>query len=63
MPKNKKEKDEDFVPGLTRRAESYDPCLDKRGNHKQLMEIKRKKWNKSPVTFVYLCKFYIWKLF
>ena len=43
MPKNKKEKDEDFVPGLTRRAESYDPCLDKRGNHKQLMELKRKK--------------------
>jgi hypothetical protein len=50
MPKSKKEKDEDFVPGLTRRAEGYDSCRDRRGNHKQLMELKRKKRDKSSVT-------------
>ena len=43
MPKVKKrEKDEDYTPGKSRAAGYYNPRLDDRNVHKQLMKIKCK---------------------
>ena len=49
MPSRKKEDDQDFLPGYTRKKEGYDPLRDNRNISKLLLGLKGDKGNSMPL--------------
>ena len=43
MPKTKKEEDDEFLPGFSRRTGAHNPSRDQRGTKKQLLKLKSKE--------------------